>query len=253
MPHRVRDTTLSRRLHALAQLPNRAQQPRQPARARTSHCLADAQLDRLDHGAGLLAQRNHPAIEFFEPRHLQQFRPRHVEHEGGHAEAEKFCEYENHDRAQPVFIGEQPQPDQLERKQRQYRYDEDDQRHRRRQRIDLLGKPQFEGAQRNPRHHARDHRLEMIPQPRLDQKDQCEQYPQWLQNAAQHERSSTIRFNRTYQIWIARLPTASAASLTASDRVGWAWQVRARSSAEPPNSISTTASWIISPASAPMM
>src|SRR3954454_23060271 len=54
-------------------------------------------------------------------------------------------------------------------------------------------------------------------------------------------------------IWMARLPTASAASLTASERVGWAWQVRARSSAEPPNSISTAASWIISPASAPTM
>src|SRR6201985_3647183 len=54
-------------------------------------------------------------------------------------------------------------------------------------------------------------------------------------------------------IWMARLPTASAASLTASERVGWAWQVRARSSAEPPNSINTAASWIISPASAPII
>ena len=32
--------------------------------------------------------------------------------------------------------------------------------------------------------------------------------------------------------WIARLSTASAASFTASVSVGWAWQVRAMSSAE---------------------
>jgi hypothetical protein len=44
-----------------------------------------------------------------------------------------------------------------------------------------------------------------------------------------------------------------AASFTASDIVGCAWQVRARSSDEPPNSISTAASWIISPAPAPTM
>jgi hypothetical protein len=55
------------------------------------------------------------------------------------------------------------------------------------------------------------------------------------------------------QICIARFATAIAASFTASDIVGWAWQVRARSSAEPPNSISTAASWIISPAPKPTM
>ncbi len=55
------------------------------------------------------------------------------------------------------------------------------------------------------------------------------------------------------QIWIDRLSTPIAASFTASDIVGCAWQVRARSSAEPPNSISTAASWIISPAPKPTM
>ena len=35
--------------------------------------------------------------------------------------------------------------------------------------------------------------------------------------------------------------------MTASSRVGWAWQVRARSSDEPPNSIATAASAIIVP------
>ena len=49
-------------------------------------------------------------------------------------------------------------------------------------------------------------------------------------------------------MWMARFSTAMAASLTASDMVGWAWQVRARSSEEPPNSITTAASWISSPA-----
>ena len=48
-------------------------------------------------------------------------------------------------------------------------------------------------------------------------------------------------------MWIARLPTASAASFTASVSVGCAWQVRARSSADPPNSISTAASAIMLP------
>ena len=40
-------------------------------------------------------------------------------------------------------------------------------------------------------------------------------------------------------MWIGLKKAASAASLTASASVGWAWQVRARSSDEPPNSIST--------------
>ena len=52
-------------------------------------------------------------------------------------------------------------------------------------------------------------------------------------------------------IWMARLSAASAASFTASFSVGCAWQVRAKSSAEPPNSISTAASAIMVPASAP--
>src|SRR5690349_7623956 len=50
---------------------------------------------------------------------------------------------------------------------------------------------------------------------------------------------------------IARLSTASAASLIASVSVGWAWQVRAISSDEAPNSIATAASPIILPASGP--
>src|SRR5262245_41969420 len=54
-------------------------------------------------------------------------------------------------------------------------------------------------------------------------------------------------------IWMLRLATAMAASLTASVRVGWAWQVRARSSAEPENSMITAASAIISLAWAAMM
>lgn len=50
------------------------------------------------------------------------------------------------------------------------------------------------------------------------------------------------------QMWIGLNQAASAASLTASDSVGWAWQVRARSSAAPANSINTAASAISSPA-----
>ena len=58
---------------------------------------------------------------------------------------------------------------------------------------------------------------------------------------------------RTPYIWIGFCHAPSAASFTDSDMVGCAWQVRARSSAEPPNSISTAASWIISPAPKPRM
>jgi len=49
------------------------------------------------------------------------------------------------------------------------------------------------------------------------------------------------------------LLTPPAASLTVSVSMGWAWQVRARSSAELPNSMATAASAIILLACAPMM
>ena len=44
---------------------------------------------------------------------------------------------------------------------------------------------------------------------------------------------------------MARLATASAASFTASVNVGWAWQVRAMSSDEAPNSMAIAASAIM--------
>src|SRR5688572_8018091 len=58
--------------------------------------------------------------------------------------------------------------------------------------------------------------------------------------SSQHAAGSKGQF----ALWIARLSTERAASCTASDRVGCAWQIRARSSAEPWNSIATTASAI---------
>src|SRR5690606_14335664 len=48
--------------------------------------------------------------------------------------------------------------------------------------------------------------------------------------------------NPQFALWMARLSTAMAASCTASDRDGWAWQMRARSSAEPLNSMVSTPS-----------
>ena len=57
----------------------------------------------------------------------------------------------------------------------------------------------------------------------------------------------------TGQKLIARLATASAASLTASLNVGWAWQVRAMSSDEAPNSMAIAASAIRVSASGPRM
>lgn len=55
------------------------------------------------------------------------------------------------------------------------------------------------------------------------------------------------------QKWIALLWAAMHASLKASDKVGWAWQVLAKSSELAPYSIPITASEIISPAPGPMM
>jgi hypothetical protein len=75
---------------------------------------------------------------------------------------------------------EQPQPDQFERKQRNERHGEHDQRHCRRERIDAIRKPLLEFAQRNPSDDLRDNRLEMIPQPSLDQKDDRKQDPEGL-------------------------------------------------------------------------
>ena len=54
-------------------------------------------------------------------------------------------------------------------------------------------------------------------------------------------------------MWIGRPATASAASLTASGKVGCAWQVRAMSSAEAPNSTARVSSAISVPASGPRM
>jgi hypothetical protein len=80
-----------------------------------------------------------------------------------------------------------------------------------------------------------------------------------LRNVAYADWDDLLEMKRAAQggpfahMWMARLSTANAASRTASDNVGCAWQVRARSSDEPPNSISTAASWINSPAPIPMM
>ena len=52
---------------------------------------------------------------------------------------------------------------------------------------------------------------------------------------------------------MARLATAMAASLTASFRLGCAWQVLATSSLLAPNSIAVASSAMIVPASGPMM
>src|SRR5690606_8682058 len=60
------------------------------------------------------------------------------------------------------------------------------------------------------------------------------------------QKSAAYRFS-------VRLSTARAASLTASDRVGCAWQMRAMSSAAPRNSMMVTASAISSEAIGPTM
>src|SRR5262245_34161964 len=122
----------------------------------------------------------------------------------------------------------------------------------------------------------------MSPQPRLEQKYERKQNEKRAEQSAHHRSighdasswdqaglagawsGSSLAF-RAYAVtasralghqthmWIDLLPTARAASLTASVSVGWAWQVRAMSSAAAPNSIATAASAIMLPASGPMM
>ena len=84
-------------------------------------------------------------------------------------------------------MGEQPESDQLQRKQGNHWHDEYDQRHRRRQRIDPLREPLLESTQRNQRHEPRHDRLEVIPQPGFDQEDDREQDPDRLKKAVHHE------------------------------------------------------------------
>ena len=58
---------------------------------------------------------------------------------------------------------------------------------------------------------------------------------------------------KVYYECIALLSTDKAASLTASEKVGWAWQVLAMSSELAPNSIATPISAINSPAWGPII
>src|ERR1700716_2359927 len=243
--------SLARFVHALAETLDQPQHPRRPTVAIAAQGFPDSQFDGIDQRRGFCPQLYDEVIERFEPPHFKQFRPRDVEDESGDADAEEFREDNGEDGADPIFMGEQPEPDQLQREQRKHRQDESEQRHCRRQSIAPLSQPLLEGTQRNQRHEPRHDRLEVIPQPRLDQKDDRKQDPDRLKKAAYHEVVPAQSSPGVTHIWIARLPTASAASLMASERVGWAWQVRAKSSAEPPNSIRTAASWIISPASRP--
>ena len=100
--------------------------------ARLASDWKPATLDRIDQGRGFPSQRHDELIEPLEPPHFQQLRTRHVEDEGGDADADELCEQDREDGAGPVFMREQPQADQLERKQRDDGDGEDDQRHRRR-------------------------------------------------------------------------------------------------------------------------
>src|SRR5258708_29630896 len=53
--------------------------------------------------------------------------------------------------------------------------------------MDAIGEPLLERLQRNPRHDPGNDRLEVIPQPGLDQENDREQNPDRLEKSAQHE------------------------------------------------------------------
>ena len=73
------------------------------------------------------------------------------------------------------LVGEQPEPEHLERKQRRNRDDKYDERRGRRQFSDDAGEPGLDRPQWQPGNDALDDRLKVTPQPRLDQKDDRDQ------------------------------------------------------------------------------
>src|SRR5882757_8614362 len=72
---------LPRLVHAFAKALDQPQHPRRPAVAIAAQGFHDSHFDRIDQCCRLCPQPHDKFIEGFEPLHLQEFRPRHVEDE----------------------------------------------------------------------------------------------------------------------------------------------------------------------------
>jgi hypothetical protein len=103
-------------VHAFAETLDQPQYSRRPAVAIAAKDLQDTPLDRIDQSGRLGAQAHDEFIEPFEPSHLQQFRSRYVKDKGSDADAEELGEENGGNGAEPIFMGEQPEADQLQRK-----------------------------------------------------------------------------------------------------------------------------------------
>src|SRR5438105_2376421 len=262
--------------HAPAHPHEVAIEPPGIARAQHVGVLANPPLDRIDHGVRPVEAAHHQRVEPREPGELHQLRPRELEHEGGHAEAGELGHNQHANPGEPMAAVQQPDRRDLDRQQDGDRHQEHDQRRGRRQRLDGGRGSRLDGLQREERDEDGDDRREPCPQPRLEQEQEGEDHPEDADDSAHfadrlldRERRIansewriglywfTLRYSllatRLPYIWIDRFSTAMAASLTASVSVGWAWQVRAMSSDEAPNSIATAASAIMLPASGPRM
>src|SRR5215475_14343505 len=80
----------ARLVDALAETLDQTKRARGPAFTATAEHLDDARLDRIDQLLRSRAQHQDEFIEFFEPAHLEEFWPRHVEDEGGDADAQEL-------------------------------------------------------------------------------------------------------------------------------------------------------------------
>src|SRR5215475_7740914 len=89
--------------HALAEALDQPQGARGPAVTVAGDDVLDPLLDRIDQGCSLGAYHQHEFIEPLEPRHLQELVARHVEDEGGDADAEELCKHDREYGAHPMF------------------------------------------------------------------------------------------------------------------------------------------------------
>ena len=135
----------------------------------------DPPLDRVDQLVRPVEPRQHVLVEPAEPGQLQQLGLGHLEHEGGDGDADELGQHQDDAGGDPLLVRQQPEAEQLERKQHAKRHDEHDQRGGRRQLANGAGEPGLDRPQRDARDDPGDDRLEMVPQPRLDQEDDRKQ------------------------------------------------------------------------------
>ena len=86
--------------------------------------------------------------------------------------------------AEPVFMRQHPQTQELERQQQQHRDAKHDKRGERWQILDPSRDHELDCAQRQPHNKPRDHRRQVLPQPGLEQEDERDQDQERAEHAA---------------------------------------------------------------------